>query len=273
MTKLPQTFGFIGAGNMARAILSGMINAHLIDPTQAIVSDAAPEPLEIMEQVAQPRIAADNAAVLNEADVITFAVKPFHMDEVCREISPHMRPSQLFISICAGIPTEFIERRLGAGARVIRVMPNTPALIQCGSAGVARGKAATDEDMALVLRIFNAIGVAVELPEKQLDLITGLTGSGPAYVFYFTEALIAAAVEQGLDAESATELVRQMVYGASRMALESNQPLHELRSQVTTKGGTTEAGLKRLEEGDFRALVSECVAAATARSRELSAGK
>jgi pyrroline-5-carboxylate reductase len=273
MAHLKQTFGFIGAGNMARAILSGMLNAHLINSTQAVVSDAVPEQLEKIEQIAQPKIAADNSEVVSSADVVLFAVKPYQMDAVVNEIKPHARPAQLFITICAGITTSFIEDRLGEGTRVVRVMPNTPALIQCGSAAVSPGRWATPQDVQLVLRIFNSVGVAVQLTEDKMNLVTGLTGSGPAYIFYFTELLIQAGMELGLTQSDATELVKQMVYGAARMAKETDVPLHELRQQVTTKGGTTEAGLRQLEEGDLRELVLSCIRAATDRGADLAQGK
>jgi pyrroline-5-carboxylate reductase len=151
-------------------------------------------------------------------------------------------------------------------------MPNTPALIGCGAAAVAAGSHATPEDMELVCRIFDSVGKSVRLKEDLFDLVTGLTGSGPAYVFRFTEALIDAAVELGMPKDAALTLVLQMVYGSSRMAIESDRTLVELRQAVTTKGGTTEAGLKVLEEGEFPALIRDCVEAATKRSAEFSKG-
>lgn len=270
---MKQKFGFIGAGNMARAIINGMTESHLIFSPQAVASDVSPEQLEALEQITQATLARDNADLVKSTDVVFFAVKPHQVGEVCDQIRPHIRPEQLFVSVCAGIPTSLVEQRLGGEVRVVRVMPNTPALIGCGSAAVAGGKNATREDVELVLQIFNAIGIAYELPEEKLDLMTGLTGSGPAYVFYFTEALISAGIELGLPEKAAGELVKQMVYGAARMAKESDQPLHELRQAVTTKGGTTEAGLRQLEEGDLRELIHNCVEAATRRSAEMSKGQ
>lgn len=272
MEKLKQQIGFIGAGNMARAILSGMMNAKLIEHPQAIVSDVSVEQLEATEQITQARIAKDNADLARLADIVFFATKPYQVADVCREIKPHVRAGQLFITICAGVRTATIEDALGGKPRVIRVMPNTPALIGCGSAAVARGQYATQKDAELASRIFDSVGVAVELPEELLDLVTGLTGSGPAYVFYFTEQLIEAGKKLGLPENAANELVKQMVYGAARMAFESDKPLAELRAAVTTKGGTTEAGLRALEEAGLAKTIHKCVEAATNRSKEL-AGK
>lgn len=272
MNKLKQTIGFIGAGNMARAILSGMLNAGLIEAKQAIVSDVSAEQLEAIGKLTGARLAKSNSEVVGAADVVIIATKPYHVGAVCEEVRAQTRSGQLFVSICAGIPTTLIEERLGGNARVIRVMPNTPALIGCGAAAVAAGAHATAEDVELVCRIFDSVGKSVRLGEEQLDLVTGLTGSGPAYVFRFTEAMIEAAVELGMPKDAALTLVLQTVYGASRMAIESGKPLVELRQAVTTKGGTTEAGLKVLEEGEFGALIRDCVEAATKRSAELSKG-
>ena len=194
------------------------------------------------------------------------------MAEVCTEIAPASTSAKLFVSICAGIRTSFIEERLGPQVRVARVMPNTPALVGLGASGVAGGAWASEADVEFVAGLFRAVGVAVVVPEAQMDLVTGLTGSGPAYLFRFAEALIDAAVAQGMDAEVAELLVRQLVLGAGKLAAESRQPLHELRAIVTTKGGTTEAGLRALEEGGFEAAIRDCVARATSRGAELSSG-
>jgi pyrroline-5-carboxylate reductase len=272
MAKLNQKIGFIGAGNMGLAILSGMLRADMIDSPQAIVSDVSPERLEQVEQITQAQIARDNKQVVREADVVLLAVKPFQVADVSDEVREFVREGQLFITICAGIPTRLLEEKLGPGARVVRVMPNTPSIIGCGSAGVAPGARSSEKDLALVVSIFEAVGRAVVVPEDQIDLITGLTGSGPAYVYYFLEALIDAGVKLGLSEKDAMVLVGEMVQGASRMAMESEHPLRELRRMVTTKGGTTEAGLRVLEGGDFAGMIERCVAAATARSKELAKG-
>lgn len=269
MDKMNEKIAFLGAGNMARAIAGGMIRAGLVDPSQIVASDVAEGALDVLEQATGARRAGSNAEAAAGADVIILATKPFQVADVCREIRGSMG-NALLISICAGIPTSTMEENLGEEPRVIRVMPNTPALIGAGSAAVAAGRYATEADLDLAVRIFKSVGTAIAVEESKLDLVTGLTGSGPAYVFRFIEALIEAGTELGLSAEEAKVLVPQMVLGAARMAVEGTRPLHELRAAVTTKGGTTEAGLKMLEEGDFMDLIRSAVARATERSRELS---
>lgn len=272
MSKLDGKIGFIGAGNMGLAILSGMLRAQMIEPAQAIVSDASVERLAMVERLTQAVIARNNAEVARDADVVLLAVKPFQVSDVCAEIRDSVHEGQLFITICAGIPTALLEEKLGPGVRVVRVMPNTPSMIGCGSAGVAAGARATRQDIALVVSMFEAVGKAIVVQEDQMDLITGLTGSGPAYVYYFMESLIGAATKLGLSEADAKLLVGEMVQGAARMAMESEQPLPELRRMVATKGGTTEAGLRVLEEGGFADVIARCVTAATSRSRELAKG-
>jgi pyrroline-5-carboxylate reductase len=270
---LRQRIGFVGAGNMTRAILSGILKAGLVDRDQVMVSDVKSEQRETVERSTQCETVDDNATVVERSDVVIFAVKPFNMADVCNSVRSSVNPDKLFVSICAGIPTAFIEERLGDGIRVVRVMPNTPALLGCGAAGVAPGKNASRADLDLVLSLFQSVGTAVILGEDKLDLVTGLTGSGPAYVFYFAESLIQAGVKLGLSEEDASELVTQTVLGAARMAIESGKPLGELRAAVTTKRGTTEAGLNVLEEAGFADIVCRCVDAATRRSAELSKGQ
>lgn len=271
MDKLTEKIAFLGAGNMARAIAGGMIRAGLVGPEQIVASDVSEGALDALEQATGARRAPGNAPAASGADVVFLAVKPFQVADVCREIQSGVA-RQLIISICAGIPTSAIEQHLGGRPRVVRVMPNTPALIGCGSAACAAGRYASHADLDLAVRIFRSVGTAIPVDESKLDLVTGLTGSGPAYVFRFMEALLEAGVELGLTREEARVLVPQMVLGAARMAVEGTLTLSELRAAVTTRGGTTEAGLKVLEEGDFLHLIHDAVARAAERSRELSAG-
>lgn len=271
MDKFNRTIGFIGSGNMARAIIKGMLNVGLVDAGQITVADALPEQIERVQQETGVKGAATNRELAAQSDILIVATKPYHVAGVMAEIRDLLQPERhLVISICAGVRTSLIEEAAGDGIRVIRVMPNTPALLGNGSAGIASGASATPEDLELATRIFNSVGTSVVLGEEKLDAVTGVTGSGPAYVFRFIEALIAAAEDQGLSREEAAALVPQMVLGSARMAIESDKSLAELRQAVTTPGGTTAAGLKVLEEGDFVQLISDCVAAATARSRELA---
>jgi pyrroline-5-carboxylate reductase len=273
MERLSQTIGFIGAGNMARAIAAGIVRCGLVGAEQVVASDVSPDQLSAFSEIGSVRTTQQNGDVVNAADIIVFAVKPYQMDEVCRGVAKLVRPDQLFISICAGIPTHFIESHFGSDSRVVRVMPNTPALLGAGAAAVSGGKKAAPGDLDVTRRMFESVGKVVQVEEDKLDLITGLTGSGPAYFFRFMEAMIEAGTELGLRPDDARTLVIQTALGAARMASESGKALHELRNAVTTKGGTTEAGLKVLEEGDLPELILNCVSAATARSRELSKGK
>lgn len=261
---------FIGAGNMARAIAAGVIGKGTVRPADIVASDISELQRAEFEKLTSAQTTGSNPEATRWADVVIFAVKPFHVATVCDEIRHEMRPDHLVISICAGITTQFLEQKLGGNVRVVRAMPNTPALIGCGATAVAAGSRATREDLECVLELFRAVGVAIELPESALDIVTGLSGSGPAYVFYFAEALIAAAEKLGLAHDAAEILVKQTLHGASRLALESQQSLESLRAAVTTKGGTTEAGLRTLEQEGFQRAIFECVAAAARRSVELS---
>ncbi|MCX7019031.1 MAG: pyrroline-5-carboxylate reductase [Candidatus Sumerlaeota bacterium] len=272
---LNQRIGFIGAGNMASAIISGMLRAGLVAEEQIVVSDISTEQLRLIEGKTRVRTLENNAWVVDRSDVIIFCVKPFHMANVCAELQPYASPDKLFISICAGITTPFIEERLGGGAdampvRVVRVMSNTPALVGCGAAAIAPGRHASTTDVALAVNIFQSVGTTVVLEEEKLDVVTGLSGSGPAYFFYFAEALIVAGIELGLTESESRMLVMQTFLGAARMAHESGMLLGELRAAVTTKGGTTEAGLRALDESGFIELAYRCVENAARRSRELS---
>jgi pyrroline-5-carboxylate reductase len=270
MDEVKKRIGFLGAGNMARAIAGGVVRAGLVRAEDIVASDVVLQQREGFTRATNCRSVNTNREVTQFADIVIFAVKPFHVADVCAEIAELTRTDQLFVSICAGIRSSFIEKRLRGTPRVIRVMPNTPALIGCGATAISAGRYATADDIETVRRLFDAIGITVVLEEDLLDVVTGLSGSGPAYVFYFAECLIQAAQKLGLPEDAATKLVLQTLYGASKMALESGKPLSELRQAVTTKGGTTEAGLRVLSEGGFSTLVEKCVEAATRRSRELS---
>ncbi len=274
MAQFRHSIGFIGSGNMARAIIRGMLNVSLVSSDNVWISDANPEQVTRLTAECGVNAAADNRDLARKADVIVIATKPHHVGGVVTEVRDLLDPKRhLLVSICAGVKTTAIEIAAGEGIRVARVMPNTPALIGCGSAAISGGKATDDEDLALVSLIFNSVGKSVIVPEDKLDAVTGLSGSGPAYVFRFMEALLAAGVEQGLTEAEAKTLVPQMVLGAARMAVEGDRSLAEMREAVTTPGGTTAAGLHVLEEGDFMQLIHDCVEAATVRSRELASGK
>ena len=263
------TLGLIGAGNMGGALLRGVAAAGLVAPDSIWVADAAEGKAAALAEELGAHAAASNAEVLSATETIILAVKPQNVAELLAEIAPGARPEHLFISIAAGIPIAMMQKTLGPAARIVRVMPNTPSMLGHGAAGAARGPAATSADLKRTLAIFQAVGVAVEVDESQINAVTGLSGSGPAYVFYLIEALTAAGWQAGLAPDVADQLSRQTVLGAAVMAQETGQDPAELRRQVTSPGGTTEAGLRILSEADFPGLIARTVARAAERGEEL----
>jgi len=264
--------GFIGAGNMATALIRGMLAAHLAAPEQILVFDIDSNKINKMVAAHGVLACGDNLDVVKRSDLVVLAVKPQNMKTVLAEIAPAVRGDQCFISIAAGVTLARLESALGPQARVVRVMPNTPALIGAGAAGIARGRMATEGDVALARAIFEAVGTAVVLDEKHLDAVTAVSGSGPAYVFFFVEALLEAAQKVGLDRDVAGKLVKQTLLGAARMVNEVEQTPAQLREAVTSPGGTTFAALTVMREGGFSDLIARAVQAATARSVELGKG-
>jgi len=264
-----KTLGFIGAGNMATALTRGMLNARLARPQQILIFDIDGNKVAKLNAEHGVGAAANNLDLMKRCDLVVLAVKPQVMNQVLAEIAPAVRGEQCFISIAAGVTLSRLEGALGPRARVIRVMPNTPALIGAGAAGIARGHSATDEDVALARRMFEAVGIAVVLDERHLDSVTAVSGSGPAYLFFFVEALFEAAERVGLERDVAQALVKQTMLGAARMAVETDRTPAQLREAVTSPGGTTAAALTVLREGGFTDLVVRAVQRAQARSIEL----
>ena len=262
--------GFIGCGAMASALGGGLVAAGI--PVDQL---AGADPDEGCRKAFGERVGAatraDNAGLLAQSDLIVMAVKPGIVPlalEALADEADLARP--LWLSIAAGVGIGEIEARLPAGARVIRAMPNTPALVRCGATAFCANDAAGQEDRAAALALFEAVGYAWEAPnETLLDAVTGLSGSGPAYVFLFLEALGDAGVRAGLPREAAYELAFHTVRGAAQLAIESGRHPAALKDQVTSPGGTTIAGLERLEAGGVRAAIHEAVSAAAQRSRQL----
>jgi pyrroline-5-carboxylate reductase len=265
--------GFIGAGNMAGALIKGLIKAKLYTPQEILVSDALPAQLRKVKRLYQVEGTQENQTVVRVARTIVLAVKPQIIDQVLSDIRRTVTKSKLFISIAAGVPLKRLEKGLGGDARVIRVMPNTPALLGKSMTVVVRGKKAKAVDEKLALTFFRGVGDALAVQdEKLLDPVTGLSGSGPAYVYLFAEALIAGGVKKGLSPAVAERLTFQTLEGAVAMLKETKQSPKELREMVTSPGGTTLAGLTCLEQGQFFQTVRAAVGAATRRSRELGKG-
>ena len=262
--------GFIGAGNMAGALIRGLLEAKLYTAEDMAVSDTLPAQLRKVKRQYGVEGMRDNTRLVQTAHTVVLSVKPQILDQVLAEIRPVVTRKQLFISIAAGVPLARLESGLGDRARVIRVMPNTPALLAKGMAVVTRGKRATAKDEKLALSLFRGVGEATAVKDEALmDAVTGLSGSGPAYVYLFAEALIAGGSRVGLTPKLATQLALQTLTGAAAMLQESGYSPQQLREMVSSPGGTTLAGLARLDKGKFTDTVVAGIEAAARRSREL----
>ncbi|GIW44352.1 MAG: pyrroline-5-carboxylate reductase [Candidatus Binatia bacterium] len=269
-TKPLPPIGFIGAGNMAGAMLRGLVHAGLASPQSLIASDVDKAKLAALKRELKIATTPSNRQVVERSPVVILAVKPQDLEGVLQELQGAIGPKHLVVSIAAGVPTARIEALLGAEVRVLRAMPNTPALVGKGMTVVVRGRFATPADLKIGLQIFSAVGDAVDVDdERMLDAVTGLSGSGPAYVYLFAEGLIAGGVAAGLTAALAARLTFQTIAGAAAMMQETGQPPEVLRAQVTSPGGTTLAGLSELHRRGFKDALVAAVIAATRRSQEL----
>lgn len=265
----PRAVGFLGAGQMATALATGWARAGLLDLGRSLAADPVAAARERFTQACGVRAAGTNAEVAAGCDVLVLAVKPQVMAAVLAELRPHLAPRHLVVSIAAGVTLGALADGLGADARVVRVMPNTPCLLGASASGYAAGPAATAADAALVGRLFGAVGVALPVPEPLLDAVTGLSGSGPAFVYVMIEALADGGVRVGLPRDAALKLAAQTVLGSARMVLETGQHPGLLKDAVASPGGTTIAGLHALERAGFRAALMDAVEAAAARATEL----
>jgi pyrroline-5-carboxylate reductase len=265
--------GFVGGGNMATALIKGLLAAKLYRSDQLCASDVDAPKLAALRRRFKVGTTNDNAALVRDVRVILIAVKPQIIDAVLAQMRPAVTPQKLFVSIAAGITTARLEAGLGAGARVLRAMPNTPALLGKGVSVLTPGRHATAADERLGLRLLGAVGQAVAVKDEAwLDAVTGLSGSGPAYVYLFAESLIAGGVAAGLPAELATQLALQTITGAAAMLQETGETPEALRAMVTSPGGTTLAGLGELERSGFKDAVVAAVVTATRRAHELGGG-
>ena len=262
---------FIGGGNMAEAIIHGLMREE-VGAGICVAEIDVKRRDGLTALFPRVRVVGDAAEAAQWGDVIVLAIKPQQAEGVLDLIESVVTPEKLVISIMAGMPTTKLEANLPPGCRVIRAMPKTPALIGAGATAVCSGRKAVNSDLDLALQIFTLIGSAVSVEEKLMDAVTGLSGSGPAYVFTFIEALTDAGVKNGLSRAVAARLAAQTVLGAARMVIETGEHPALLKEKVTSPGGTTIAGLHALENGSFRAVVMNAVEAACLKSREL-AGK
>ncbi len=263
------TIGFIGAGNMAEALIRGLLKGGHVDASKVAASGPRSERMEELREKFGIFTTTDNREVVARSGILVLAVKPQIMRRVLTEIADMLRDDVLVISIAAGVPIATIEARLRREVRIIRAMPNTPALVDAGATAIARGAHATSDDVTLATRIFDAVGITVVLEEIHLDAVTGLSGSGPAYIFLILEALSDAGVKVGLSRRNAQQLAAQTVLGSAKLLLETNYHPGLLKDMVTSPGGTAIAGLHTLEAGGLRTTLMNAVEVATNRSKEL----
>ena len=273
--------GFIGGGNMAEALAHGLIEHKVFKPAEIIVSDIAPERRRKLARTLKVKTTADNAEVVREAAAIVLAVKPQMIDEVMAELAAELEnrarkpavKSKLFISIAAGVTIARLCSGLGKRARVIRVMPNAPAMVGHGMTALVRAKNAKPADEQFAQRIFRAVGDALALKdEKLLDAVTALSGSGPAYIYLFAKAMADAAVSEGIPRALALRMTLKTIRGAEHLMRESKRDAADLIRAVASPGGTTEAALRRFAEHGFSDIVAAALRAAAERSRELGRG-
>jgi pyrroline-5-carboxylate reductase len=260
----------IGAGQMATALARGFVQTNMLRAESITASDPSEAARAAFERaVPGANVVVENYRVLPRADLVLLAVKPQTMTSALDDIRDAIRPESLVVSIAAGVTIERLAAGLPVGQRIVRVMPNTPCLIGRGASGYSLGRYATADDGRLVAQLLSAVGASFDVPEKLLDAVTGLSGSGPAFVYTMIESLSAGGVADGLPPDLAIELAARTVAGAAAMVLETGETPALLRNRVTSPGGTTLAGLAVLEKRGFSEAVIEAVEAATRRSAEL----
>ena len=265
--------GFIGGGNMAEAMIKGLLSASFIEAKNVFVSEPSEAKRDTLHAEYKIKVSADNRELVKKCDIIILAVKPQIVQKVLRDIASLVGRDKLVISIAAGVPIAIMDDVLRGGKNkkfsIVRTMPNTPALVQEGVTAIASGEHVRKIDVKIAHRIFEAVGRTVDVEEDQLDAVTGLSGSGPAYIFMLIEALSDAGVKMGLSREVANTLTIQTVLGSAKLARESGKHPGELKDMVTSPAGTTISGLHALEEGSFHTTLMNAVEDATLRSREL----
>jgi pyrroline-5-carboxylate reductase len=267
--KKRKVIGFIGTGNMGEILIASLLKAKFTASEQVMAFDVDGERLRLIQKKYGIKKASDNHHLSTQCDPILLCVKPQSMREVVEEIAESLNPSKLLISIAAGIPLYLIETYARKQLRLIRVMPNINVLVQEGASAIAPGNLATDEDLKLVKAIFDCAGKSITIHEPLMDAVTGLSGSGPAYVFLMVEALIDAGVLLGMTRSQALTLAIQTVMGSAKLLSHTGEHPALLREKVTSPGGTTASGLYKLEEGGFRKILMDAVIAATQKSKEL----
>lgn len=266
------TIGFIGGGNMAEAMIRGLVRGGHVPSDRVAASGPRTERLDELKREYGIDTTTNNRELVQRCGIVVLAIKPQIMDKVLREITDQINPATLVVSIAAGVDTETIEESLPDGMRVVRAMPNTPALVGAGATAISPGKHASQADLTVARALFDAVGITVELEELHLDAVTGLSGSGPAYIFLILEALADAGVKVGLSRRNAQRLAAQTVMGSAKLLLETDEHPGKLKDMVTSPGGTAIAGLHTLEQGGLRTTLINAVETATKRARELGRG-
>ena len=261
--------GFLGGGNMAGALIRGLLHSGTVTADQIMVSDVKEERLAELHATYAIETTDDNDKLVRACDVLVLAVKPQIVDRVLGTLADGLKDGDLLVSIAAGVPIDALEARLPASARVVRSMPNTAAIALAGATAIAPGTHATKDDLEVAKALFEAVGRCVVLDESLLDAVTGLSGSGPAYVMLIIEALADGGVKVGLGRDTALLLAAQTVYGAAKLQLETGEHPGRLKDQVTSPGGTAIAGLHTLESGGLRRTLIDAVEVAATRSAEL----
>lgn len=264
--------GFLGAGSIAEAMLSGILKKGLLSAEHILVSNRNnQERLDQLADTYQVQVSQDRKLLVDTSDILILAMKPKDAAEALMELQGTVRPGQLVISVIAGVATSLIEEWLGVQCAIIRTMPNTSSAIGLSATGLACNRFVTEEQLELATRLFEAIGTVFTVAEEELDIVTGLSGSGPAYIYYLVEAMVGAGAKAGLCRETARQLTLQTLLGAAHMLLDTSEDPALLRQKVTSPGGTTQAGLEVLQSYQFQEAVTSAILRATERSRELGA--
>lgn len=273
MSTTGKKIGFIGTGNMATALIKGIIKSDLYPPEMIKTSDIDTDKTKKINENYNVEGMLSNRDLVKTCDIIILSVKPQVINAVFKDIKGEIRNDHVVISIAAGIKIAMIQSFLGKDVPVIRIMPNTPALIQKGVSAIAASKNATDDQVSVALDIFNSVGTAFSIEEEMMDAVTALSGSGPGFIFKIMECFVEAAENQGFDSDTALEMVIRTFLGSAILAEKSELSLSELRRMVTSPGGTTEAGLKYLDTNKIKDIIDGTIEAATKRSVELGKNK
>lgn len=271
MALKDQSVAFVGAGNIGKALIGGLFREADLAPERISASRrSVTSLLDLEQQFPGIRVSTSNTEMVKDASVVVLTIKPQSFKEVLDEIKDAVRPDALVISVLAGIRTDVIAEAFGKEIAVVRSMPNTPALVDEAATAICPGAFAKDEHLDIAKQLFNAVGKVEEVQEHLMDAVTGLSGSGPAYIFMVIEALTDAGVKQGLNRVVANRLASQTVYGSAKLAIETGKHPAILRDEVTTPGGTTISAIAELESHGLRTMLINAVATATQKSRELN---